>query len=144
MNHCVTMTQGKKIFQLVTSKDVCLIYELLHNRNFVSFPLTEESKNKVDALVISINSNYFDREIYSSTEEKAVAYLYFLIKDHPFTDGNKRTASLVFEVICDLNRLKPNYSEFTLDVVAVFIEKIQESDHQAVIRMLVNLLFVKK
>ena len=79
------------------------MYELLLNRNLVSFPLTAETRNKVDSLVSNINSSYFDKEIYETTEEKAVAFLYFIIKDHPFIDGNKRTACLVFQVFCDIN-----------------------------------------
>jgi len=89
----------KKIFQPVTSSDVCRIYELLYSEGLVSFPLVAAGLNKVDALVATITQSYFGTEIYSTVEEKAVAYLYFLIKDHPFIDGNKRTASLVFLVV---------------------------------------------
>ena len=70
-----------------------------------------------------------------------MAYLYFLIKDHPFTDGNKRTASLVFEVVCDINDLNPNFKEFTLDQLAVFIEKVKEDNHQEVIKAISSILF---
>lgn len=91
----------------------------------------------------SITGSYFGRNIYPAIELKSVAYLYFIIKDHPFTDGNKRTASLVFEVVCNINNLQPNYSVFTLDKWAVFIEKIQERDHQKVIGELARILFSK-
>jgi prophage maintenance system killer protein len=117
------------------------VYELLLNRNLVSFPLTAETRNKVDSLVSNINSSYFDEEIYETTEEKAVAFLYFIIKDHPFIDGNKRTACLVFQVFCDINFIIPNFRNFTLDQLAVFIEKTQERDHQLLIKTIANLLF---
>ncbi|MBI4992897.1 MAG: virulence protein RhuM/Fic/DOC family protein, partial [Candidatus Magasanikbacteria bacterium] len=35
-------------------------------------------------------------DLYPSTESKAAHLLYFVIKDHPFTDGNKRIASFLF------------------------------------------------
>ncbi|OGY99141.1 MAG: hypothetical protein A2945_04240 [Candidatus Liptonbacteria bacterium RIFCSPLOWO2_01_FULL_52_25] len=137
------MTSAKKTFQPVTLSGVCLIYELLHKNGFVSFPLTGGGKQKVDALVANINGSYFGVTPYETAELRAVAYLYFLIKDHPFTDGNKRTASLVFEVVCEMNSLKPNYQDFTLDALAVFIEKTREPDHQDVIRKLAKELFLK-
>ena len=137
----MTTTKGKKKFRPVTSSVVCLAYGLLHSRGLVSFPITDESKAKIETLVINIDGSNWGEENYYPNEQKAVAYLYFLIKDHPFTDGNKRTASLVFSVVCEINNLKPNYSEFTLDEVAVFIEKVQEADHQSVIQILSGILF---
>jgi prophage maintenance system killer protein len=139
----VIMTREKKIFQPVPSKGVYLAYGLLLQDNLVSFPLTEEGKHKIESLISNINNTHFGERVYKTTEEKVVAYLYFIIKDHPFIDGNKRTGSLVFEVACKLNNLKPNYEKFTLDSMAVFIEKIQENDHQNVIKMLASLLFYR-
>ena len=135
------MTKEKKIFQPLTSKGVCQIYELLASRGLVSFPITPDGEKKVDAVVSNITNIYFGVEIYKSNEEKAVAYLYFLIKDHPFVDGNKRTASLAFETICDLNDLKPDYKDLGLDSLAVFIEKIQEQDHHRTIKLISGTIF---
>lgn len=70
-----------------------------------------------------------------------MAYLYFMIKDHPFVDGNKRTACVAFEVFCDLNNLSPKYRGFELDELAVFIEKIRETDSQKVIKTIAMDLF---
>ena len=134
----------KKIFQPLTSKNVCLIYALLRKRNLVSFDITQDARNRIEALVSNITNVYFGREIYTSFEEKAVAYLFFIIKNHPFVDGNKRTATLVFEVVCYMNNLNPDYSVYNLDALAIFIEKIQEKDHQRVIKQLSDLLFRTK
>lgn len=124
-------------------KSVCQAYELLHSREFVAFPLTRSAEEKIGAIVATITESYFDHEIYKTIEEKAIAYLYLLIKDHPFTDGNKRTASLVFTMVCDINELMPSLGSGnpTLDELAIFIEKVQEQDHQAVIRQITKLLF---
>src|SRR6266550_3924593 len=130
------MTPERKIFRPATSNDVCQTYELLHKEGLISFPLTEEARHKVESLVANITGTYFGIEPYPTTEEKAVAYLYFIIKNHPFTDGNKRTASLVFSIVCTFNGLSPKYPDFGLDALAVFVEKIQEPDHQTVIRLI--------
>jgi prophage maintenance system killer protein len=38
----------------------------------------------------------FGNPLYRSREEKAAHLLYFIIKDHPFLDGNKRIGSFIF------------------------------------------------
>lgn len=135
------MMQGKKKFLPLRSSDICRIYGLLYKHRIVAFPLTSEAFNKLDALVHNINGIYFETEIYKTPEEKVIAYLYFLTKDHAFTDGNKRTACLVFEVLCELNGLHPELNDFELDALAVFIERISGIDHQRVIRDISSLIF---
>ncbi len=135
------MTKEKRTYQPIASKNICQAYELLLDKRLVSFPLTQEGRSKVEAIVANINNSYFGTEIYKTIEEKTVAYLYFLIKDHPFTDGNKRTASLIFEVVCDINELVPNFNNFKLDQLAVFIEKIKDDNHQGIIKSIAEILF---
>jgi death-on-curing family protein len=38
----------------------------------------------------------FGNDVYETLEEKAAHLLYFVIKNHPFNDGNKRTGAFVF------------------------------------------------
>jgi prophage maintenance system killer protein len=135
------MTQEKRTFQQVTSSAVCQTYVSLLANNFVSFPITQNSIERVDTLVSNINAEYFGNTVYVSPEEKAVAYLYFIIKDHPFTDGNKRTAVLAFLVVCNINNLRPKLNGISLDALAVYVEKTHESDHRKVIEAVADLLF---
>jgi prophage maintenance system killer protein len=134
------MMKEKRIFQPLSSKSVCQIYELLLEDRYVSFPLTQNARDKVDGLVGSILGSYFGNESFKTPEEKAIAYLYFIIKDHPFTDGNKRTATLTFLTLCRLNNLKPDLSEFSLDTYAIFIEKTNTDPHEF-IGTLADILF---
>lgn len=135
------MMKEKRKFQPLKSGEVCLILDLLYKRGLVSFPLTNEAEHKIESLVESINSSYFGADGYVATEEKAVAYLYFIIKDHAFTDGNKRVACLAFEVLCDLNNITPDYGKFRLDELAVFIESYNSKNHQELIASVAKLLF---
>ncbi len=48
------------------------------------------------AILGSIEQTMFGESLYRSREEKAAHLLYFIVKDHPFTDGNKRIGSLLF------------------------------------------------
>lgn len=51
----------------------------------------------------AIHQTFNGKELYPSIEEKAAHLLYFLIKDHPFTDGNKRIGSFLFVYFLDKN-----------------------------------------
>lgn len=44
--------------------------------------------------------------LYPSVEEKAAHLLYFMVKDHPFTDGNKRSGAFAFVWFLRRVRLK--------------------------------------
>lgn len=135
------MMKEKKIFQPLTSKNICEIYKLLHDEKVVSFPLNTDSQNKIDSLVANVNGSIFGVEKYATSEEKAVAYLFFMIKNHPFTDGNKRTAVLVFLVLCGINDLRRYLDNYDLDALAVFLEAYQGDDHQALIKMVAEKIF---
>lgn len=41
--------------------------------------------------------------LYPTTQEKAGNLLYLLVKDHPFNDGNKRSAAALFTYFLNLN-----------------------------------------
>lgn len=134
---CESMTKEKKTFQPLTREHICQIYNLLHKQGYLSFPLTTDAYAKVDATVANINGVDFDVPRYRTAEEKTVAYLYFLIKNHPFTDGNKRTATLVFLLLCDLNDFQIVLPEtITLDALVVTMEQFTATDHHVFIRNL--------
>ncbi|MBQ6149957.1 virulence protein RhuM/Fic/DOC family protein [Candidatus Saccharibacteria bacterium] len=51
----------------------------------------------------NIYQSYNGEDLYKTTAEKAAHLLYFVIKDHPFYDGNKRIGSLLFIVFLTMN-----------------------------------------
>lgn len=51
----------------------------------------------------SIYQSYDGEDLYPSVSEKAAHLLYFVIKDHPFYDGNKRIGSLLFIMFLTMN-----------------------------------------
>lgn len=124
----------KKIFQPLTLKNVCNTYELLLKEGLVSFPITQEGKNKIEILIYNIEGSSFGVPHYPTIEEKIIAYFYFLIKDHPFVDGNKRTAVLTLMLLCEINILEFNFLDNDFDELAVFVEQSESSDYKNVIK----------
>ena len=56
----------------------------------------ERERGKLEGILAAVYQNVFGMEVYPSIEEKAANLLYFLIKDHPFTDGCKRIGASIF------------------------------------------------
>jgi len=52
--------------------------------------------NALKAILGNIEQTMSGKPLYRSREEKAANLLYFVVKDHPFTDGNKRIGALLF------------------------------------------------
>ncbi len=51
----------------------------------------------------AIYQSFDGEDVYATVTEKAANLLYFIIKDHPFFDGNKRIAALLFMVFLTMN-----------------------------------------
>ena len=66
------------------------------------------------------------KELYPSIEEKAAKLLEALIRNHPFVDGNKRTAFVLFTLYLELNGFHIEANE---DEKFEFIMKIAESKY---------------
>ncbi|HOK05015.1 MAG TPA: virulence protein RhuM/Fic/DOC family protein [Bacteroidales bacterium] len=56
----------------------------------------ERDTNLFDSALNTIYQTFGGTELYPSFEEKAAHLLYFIIKNHPFVDGNKRIGALLF------------------------------------------------
>ena len=51
-------------------------------------------------------ATFGDTFLHSDLFEMAAAYLYHIVQNHPFYDGNKRTGTVVALVFLDLNKIE--------------------------------------
>jgi death-on-curing protein len=58
-------------------------------------------------------------EIYPSIHEKGAAYLFFLARNHPFNDGNKRTAYFCTRMFLELNNVRLTFKKEKLEDLVV-------------------------
>src|SRR3989339_831315 len=74
----------------------------------------ERVKGTLEGIIGNVMQSFGGNELYPSIEEKAAHLLYFIIKNHPFVDGNKRSGaySFVFFLrsagVLDTARLTPS------------------------------------
>ncbi len=56
----------------------------------------ERSRNTVQGIVGNVFQTFGKQDVYQTAEEKAAHLLYFMVKNHPFADGNKRSGAFAF------------------------------------------------
>jgi death-on-curing protein len=75
----------------------------------------------LESAVAAPQASFGGKSPYKDLAEVAAAYLYYLCKNHPFLDGNKRAALGACIVFLRLNGVEPKadgpeWEEFVLDV----------------------------
>jgi len=60
-----------------------------------------EKSSELSGIVGNLYQTFGGDELYPTIEDKATHLLYFIIKDHPFNDGNKRSAAFLFIYFLD-------------------------------------------
>lgn len=65
-------------------------------------------RNLLESAVATPQSSFGGKSPYSDAIEIAAAYLFYLCKNHPFIDGNKRTALGACLVFLQLNQIQPH------------------------------------
>lgn len=98
----------------------------------------------------NIYQTFDGKDLYPSIEEKAAHLLYFVTKNHSFTDGNKRIAAFLFIWFLEKNRLLLNddgskrIPDNALVALTLLIAESNPSDKDMMIKVVVNLLSGKK
>ena len=82
----------------------------------------------LESAVSAPQATFGGSSVYADLEEVAAAYLFYLCRNHPFVDGNKRAALGACIVFLRLNGLEPapdgpDWEQLTLDVAASRIDR---------------------
>ena len=92
------------------------------------------------AILGNIEQTMFGEALYCSREEKAAHLLYFVVKDHPFSDGNKRIGSLLFLLYLKQEGMEHRLNPQALTALALLIAESAPAGKDLMIRLIVNLL----
>ena len=77
------------------------VKSLLISKGEATALFAQEKDAQLDGIIGNLYQTFGGVELYPSIEDKASHLLYFIIKDHPFNDGNKRSASFMFIYFLD-------------------------------------------
>lgn len=84
------------------------------------------SEELLDSAVNRMNASFGAKDLYVSIFEKAAAIFESLCKNHPFLDGNKRTAFVTAVTFLEINGYETNFDEKVAEgfVLKVATQKI--------------------
>jgi prophage maintenance system killer protein/predicted XRE-type DNA-binding protein len=105
-----------------------------------------EHSDGLASILGNIEQTFGGKALYPSVEERATALLYFVIKNHPFTDGNKRIGSLLFVHFLDKNSClsRPDGSQRfdanALVAVALLVAESDPKQKETVMRLIMAML----
>ncbi|TVO60552.1 virulence protein RhuM/Fic/DOC family protein [Denitromonas ohlonensis] len=105
-----------------------------------------ERDDALGALLGNLDQSVFGEPAYQSIESKAAHLLYFVIKNHPFSDGNKRSAAFLFVDFLNRNaRLldaqgNPVINDIGLAALALLVAESDPANKDTMIRLVMNML----
>ena len=104
-----------------------------------------EREEGLAALLGNLDQTVFGEPAYPTVESKAAHLLYFVIKNHPFSDGNKRIGSFLFVEFLHRNRRlvrrgEPVINDVGLAALALLVAESSPKDKEVMIRLVMNML----
>jgi prophage maintenance system killer protein len=98
----ITETSGKETYQLTYEEaieQIRKVKQIYGNSDLFGHQKDQSFKSSVSTIYQTFNGI----DLYPSIEEKASNLLYFVTKNHSFTDGNKRIAAFLFLYFMEKN-----------------------------------------
>src|SRR3989344_489324 len=97
---------------------------------------TERNQGSVSGIIGNVMQSFGGKEVYPTAEEKAAHLLYFMVKNHPFIDGNKRSGAFAFvwflqqAKILDVSKLTPS----ALTALTIMVAESDPSHKEKVVK----------
>jgi prophage maintenance system killer protein len=101
----------------------------------------ERNKEAIRGVIGSVFQSFGGKDVYPSVEEKSAHILYFIIKNHPFVDGNKRSAAFSFVwFLRKADILRVAFTPEALTALTVLIAESNPKDKDKMIKLVLLLL----
>lgn len=144
-------TKGKTIRETVYP-DMKEYEELIKKmRSTFTSDVFAKSKDKgFESAVKQIVQSFNGKELYQSIEEKAAMFLYLIVKNHSFVDGNKRIAAACFLHFLEKNNLlfvddhTPIISNEALAALTLFVATSNPEEMGTVKQLIISILNRKR
>ena len=105
-----------------------------------------EKDDSFKSSIGQIYQTFGGEELYPSVEEKAATLLYLVVKNHSFSDGNKRIAAMLFLWFMDRNKVlyaadgHKRIADNTLVALTLMIAESRPEEKDIIIKLVVNLI----
>ena len=115
--------------------------ELISKKQAAEIFGQEISKGFVEGIVGNVFQSFNKKDVYLTVEGKAAHLLYFMVKNHPFVDGNKRSGAFAF--IWFLRRagiLRATLTPEALTALTLLVAESNPKDKEKIVGLIVLLL----
>jgi prophage maintenance system killer protein len=138
-------TSGKETYQLTYNeaiKQINLAKEFYGNSDLFGNEKDESFKSSLATIYQTFDGN----DLYPSVEEKAANLLYFITKNHSFTDGNKRIAAFLFLYFMEKNGVlydekgRKRIADNALVALTLMIAVSKSDEKDVMVKVVVNLI----
>ncbi|NJN27934.1 MAG: cytochrome C biogenesis protein CycH [Cyclobacteriaceae bacterium] len=141
----INNTSGKEIFQL-TYEEAMTQIRIAKKAHGNSDLFGHEKDDSFRSSISTIYQTFDSEDLYPSIEEKAANLLYFITKNHSFSDGNKRIAAFLFlyflgrnGILFDANGNK-RLADNTLVALTLMIAVSKPDEKDTMTKVIVNLI----
>ncbi len=103
---------------------------------------TENRSGAIAGIVGNVMQSFGGKAVYPTVEEKAAHLLYFIVKNHPFVDGNKRCGAFAFVWFLQKARIldRTKITPATLTAITLFIAESDPKNKDRMVRLVLQLL----
>ncbi|MFZ1654771.1 MAG: virulence protein RhuM/Fic/DOC family protein [Candidatus Moraniibacteriota bacterium] len=116
--------------------------ELLKKHEATELFAQERGKQGLEGIVGNVMQAIGGRDVYPSVEAKAAHLLYFIVKNHPFVDGNKRTGAYAFVWFLNMTRLldATRLTPEALTAITLLIAESHPRDKEKMVKLVMLLI----
>ena len=134
-------TTDDRIIQYQDCLDI--IHKLKFNEKSEIFGI--ERDRGLESIIGNIYQCFDGQDIYNSIEEKAANFMYLIVKNHVFTDGNKRIAATLFIYFLNFYGIlykngKQTIDNNTLAALTLLIAESNPKEKDVIIDLVMNFL----
>lgn len=102
----------------------------------------DRHSDSIAGIVGDVMQSFGGKSVYSTIEERAAHLLYFIVKNHPFTDGNKRSGAYAFVWYLKKAGIlhKANITPSALTALTLLVAESRSDNKERIIRLILQLL----
>jgi prophage maintenance system killer protein/DNA-binding Lrp family transcriptional regulator len=106
----------------------------------------EKREGSVEGIVGNVMQSFGGSPVYTTLEEKAAHLLYFMVKNHPFNDGNKRSGAFAFVWFLRKAKIKGkrNINPSALTAITLLIAESHPNKKEQMVALVTTLLSIKR
>ena len=107
----------------------------------------QEKAGEFKGNLLNIYQSFGGEELLPSIEQKAANLLYYVIKGHPFNDGNKRIGAFLFVLFLHKNGIlhkpngEPKINDNALASLALLVATSAPEQKEIIIKLVMNMLY---